>query len=76
MAGLVWLGLFYALSVLSISFVLQSPGVCEGLEAAVVGFFYIVRKTTAGQLLNSQMITYTLAAYPFFVTGVCAVAIL
>jgi hypothetical protein len=30
---------------------LQSPRLCEGLEAAVVSFFNIIREAAAGQLL-------------------------
>jgi len=41
---------------------LQTPGLGEGAEAAVVSFFYIVREAAAGQLLNRQMIPYTFAA--------------
>jgi hypothetical protein len=56
---------------------LQSPSLGEGPEAAVVGFFHIIRKTAAGQLLHTQMVSQAITAYPLFVTaGVCAIAIL
>jgi len=64
-AELSWLGLFY----------LQSPGLGEGRETAVVGFFNIVRKTASGQLLYSQMRLYTFAAYSLFATWICTIAI-
>ena len=55
---------------------LQSPGLGEGLEAPVESFFDIIRETAAGQLLDRQMIAYTLTAHSLFVTGICAVTIL
>jgi hypothetical protein len=55
---------------------LQFPGLCEGAEAAVVGFLHLIRETAAGQLLHPQVISKTVAAYSLFVTArVRAVAI-
>ena len=34
---------------------LQVPGLCEGAEAAVEGFFDIVREAAAGQFFYGQM---------------------
>jgi hypothetical protein len=55
---------------------LQSPGLGEGLEAAVVSFFNGWWKTTTGQLLAREVIAYTLTAHPLSITaGVCTAAI-
>jgi len=56
---------------------LQSPGLGEGPETAVVGFLDVVGEAAAGELLHTQMVSYTLTAHAFLVAaGICAVAIL
>jgi hypothetical protein len=55
---------------------LQVPGFGEGIEAAVVGFFDVIRETAGGQLLACQVIAQTVAARSFSRTaGIRAVAI-
>jgi hypothetical protein len=48
---------------------LQSPGLGEGVEAAVESFLDLVGETAAGQLLYRQMIAYTLAAHSLFIAA-------
>ncbi len=48
---------------------LQSPGLGEGGEAAVVAFLDTIREAAAGQLLARQMIAYTLTARPLPLTA-------
>ena len=55
---------------------LQTPGLGEGFEAAVVGLLDIVGETAAGQLPARQMIAQTLTARSLSATaGICAIAV-
>ena len=58
-------------------FGLQSPGFYEGAEATVVSLLDVLGETTAGQLLRSQMIAYTLTAHSFSITAwICTITVL
>ena len=55
---------------------LQSPGLGEGAEAAVVSFFGTGGEAAAGKLLARQVIAYTLTAHSLSLTaGICTAAI-
>ena len=57
--------------------VLQSPGLGEGLEAAVVSLFDIVREAAAWQLSGREMIAQAVAAGSFSgAAGIGATAVI